>query len=181
MANEVTVGFGRTGKWFGFQHYDYSPDIVAMGKALGNGYPVSGISISEDVSKRFNNNPFRYAQSHQNDPLGCAIGLEVIEIIESTALVQKSFEKGEYFKEELKKLQDKYTDKIRDIRGRGLMLALEFEESINMEDLSKQLLNGGFITGYKNHILRFMPPLIIQKEEIDALLKNVNSILSTHK
>ena len=72
---------GRTGKWFGFQYYDIIPDMLVTGKALGNGYPVSSVTVSAEIEKRFDESPFTYAQSHQNDPLGCFIGVEVIKII----------------------------------------------------------------------------------------------------
>ena len=78
VANEITTGMGRTGKWFGFQHYDFQPDIVSIGKGLGNGYPVSAIAMKRDVAEKLENSGFHYVQSHQNDPLGCAIAKEVI-------------------------------------------------------------------------------------------------------
>jgi acetylornithine aminotransferase len=78
VANEVTTGMGRTGKWFGFQHYDIQPDIVALGKGLGNGYPVSAVAIRRDIADELERSGFHYAQSHQNDPLGCAVATEVI-------------------------------------------------------------------------------------------------------
>jgi len=73
VANEVTTGMGRTGKWFGFQHYDIRPDIVCLGKGLGNGYPVSAVAMGQSIAEKSENSGFRYAQSHQNDPLGCAV------------------------------------------------------------------------------------------------------------
>jgi len=69
IANEVTTGIGRTGEWFGFQHYDITPDMVAIGKGIGNGYPVSVTAINEETMSELENKPFKYSQSHQNDPL----------------------------------------------------------------------------------------------------------------
>ena len=73
IANEVTAGMGRTGKWFGFEHFEISPDVVVCGKGIGSGYPVSAIVISEGVAKQIEQSGFKYCQSHQNDPLGCAV------------------------------------------------------------------------------------------------------------
>ena len=84
LINEVTTGIGRTGLWFGYQHYDILPDIVAMGKGIGNGYPVSATAFAPSVIERLEGRPVKYAQSHQNDPLGCTIGLEVIKVIKKT-------------------------------------------------------------------------------------------------
>ena len=73
VVDEVTTGIGRTGKWFGYMHYSIVPDIVCMGKGLGNGYPVSAIAMTEDISERALAAHFHYAQSHQNDSLGCRV------------------------------------------------------------------------------------------------------------
>lgn len=175
MSNEVTTGFGRTGKWFGFQHYDYQPDIVSVGKALGNGYPISGVAISSTISELFLKSPFRYAQSHQNDALGCAVGLEVINTIEKQNLICKGFEKGEYFKHRLVELQTKHSD-IIEIRARGLMIAIELKTTENAEYIYNQLIENGFLVGIKDKTLRFMPPLIIEQKEIDNLIETIDKI-----
>lgn len=178
IANEVTTGFGRTGKWFGYQHYDFQVDIVSMGKALGNGYPISCVSVSKDIANLFSKNPFRYAQSHQNDPLGCAVGLEVINVIEKNSLLKESSNKGKYFINKLDCLQKRHIDKISDFRGRGLMLALEFYENIDHLKIYHQLLNEGILVGYREKVLRFMPPLIIEENLIDKLINTIDGILS---
>lgn len=177
LANEVTTGFGRTGKWFGFQHYQYQPDIVSFGKALGNGYPISGVSISSDVSRLFDQSPFRYAQSHQNDPLGCAVGLEVIRVIESNDLINRAYEKGLFFLKLLNNLQTKHTI-IKDIRARGLMIAVELAAAENAERVYDKLLQNGFIVGYKHNVIRFMPPLTISQSDIEELIKTMDKLLA---
>lgn len=177
MVNEVTTGFGRTGKWFGFQHYHYQPDIVAVGKALGNGYPISGVAISSEVSDHFMKTPFRYAQSHQNDALGCAVGFEVIKIIEDQDLIRQSHETGEYFKSVLIQLQTKHPQKILEIRARGLMIGVELKSEVLAENTYHQLIDEGFLVGCKEKTLRFMPPLIIDKESIDSLINTLNKEL----
>ncbi len=175
MANEVTTGFGRTGKWFGYQHYDYQPDIVSVGKALGNGYPISGVAISLKISELFFKTPFRYAQSHQNDALGCAIGLEVINTIEKQDLIKKGFDKGEYFRQKLIDLQTKHSE-IVEIRARGLMIAIELKTNVIADSIYTQLIENGFLVGIKENTLRFMPPLIIEKKDIDNLIETIDRI-----
>ena len=81
LVNEVTTGVGRTGNWFGFQHYGISPDIVALGKSIDNGYPVSVTVFAQEVMHRLAGAPLKYAQSHQNDPLGAAVAREVVQIV----------------------------------------------------------------------------------------------------
>lgn len=181
IAEEVTTGMGRTGKWFGFMHYDFKPDIVVTGKALGNGFPVSAVTIDEHISKKFKESPFRYAQSHQNDPLGCSAGIEVIRLMKDEDIPRRSFETGIYFKNRLKSIQDKFPTKITDVRGRGLMLALEFSDEIDGEVIHDRLFENGFITGYKSNTLRFMPPLIIEQTDIDCLAEKLTDIIASYK
>jgi len=177
IAEEVTTGMGRTGKWFGFQHYDIVPQIVVTGKGLGNGFPISAVTLDMPTTQAFESAPFRYAQSHQNDPLGCAIGMEVIQIIEDECLIQACNETGDYFKEKLDQLKEKHHSKIKEIRARGLMLAIEFERDVEAEKIGDCLFDCGFIVGCKANALRFMPPLVIQKEDIDCLIRKLDEII----
>jgi acetylornithine aminotransferase len=181
MANEVTTGFGRTGKWFGFQHYDFVPDIVSVGKALGNGYPISGVAISSVIAELFQKSPFRYAQSHQNDALGCAIGLEVIKTIDKEDFISLSFKKGEYFKQQLLQLQTRYNNEIVDVRARGLMIAIELKTTESANYIYNRLLERGFLVGFKEKTIRFMPPLTIEQEDIDKLIITLAEIIKELK
>ncbi|MBE0673759.1 MAG: aspartate aminotransferase family protein [Bacteroidales bacterium] len=181
IADEVTTGMGRVGKWFGFQHYNITPDIVVTGKALGNGYPVSAVTINSVTSGRFKQNSFRYAQSHQNDPLGCAIGLEVIKTIEDNNLILKGNKIGQYFIQQLEQIGGMYCDKIMEVRGRGLILALEFNSRVDGEKINNELFNNGFVIGFKNNTLRFLPPLTIMASDIDKMIDMLDLILKGDK
>ena len=96
VANEVTTGVGRTGTWFGYQHYGIEPDMIAIGKGIGNGYPVSVAAINQATIKELENKHFKYMQSHQNDPLGAAVTHEVIQIIKEDKLLENSARKRKY-------------------------------------------------------------------------------------
>jgi acetylornithine aminotransferase len=183
IADEVTTGMGRTGRWFGYQHYSCSPDMVVTGKGLGNGYPVSGLTVAKHVLQSFQNDPFIYAQSHQNDPLGCAIGLEVIREIRKKGILSLVHKSGEYFLQKLESLRIRHPQQIREVRGRGLMLALELNEMVDGCEIHQQLFQAGFVTGQKKNTLRFMPPLIIRKKAIDLLIDKISVLLSqaSHK
>ena len=174
ISDEVTTGMGRTGRWFGFEHYRISPDIVVTGKALGNGYPVSGVTISGNLSAGLESNLFRYAQSHQNDPMGCAIALSVIKEIDRSDLVHKSEENGILFKSLLKTICLKYDD-IKEIRGRGLMLAMEFADPDFTERTHHYLMEKRIICGMKENVIRFMPPLIISHKLIHETSEIIES------
>lgn len=173
IADEVTTGIGRLGTWFGFKHYQLKPDLVVCAKALGNGYPVSSVTLNSYCSDLFSKNIFRYAQSHQNDPLGCAIALEVLKVMDEERLLENCNWIGKYFLERLLEIQSKHPDKIKEIRARGLMLAVEFHESFNGENFQQQLFNRGFVFGFRLNTLRFLPPLIIGKKEINTLINHM--------
>jgi len=181
VVDEVTTGMGRTGRWFGFENFDIKPDVIACGKGLGNGYPVSAVGVSVEVSTLLEQTNFTYAQSHQNDPLGCAIAKEVISIIKDDFLIDKSLEKGRYLKDAMLKLTDKYKC-IKEVRGIGLMCAIEFDKLINMQTLSdihRKLFNAGFIVGLKPvaNTMRFYPPLTVEKYMIDDMIRALDNIL----
>lgn len=176
MANEVTTGIGRTGKWFGYQHYNLQPDIVAMGKGIGNGYPVSITAISESISEKLATRHFVYAQSHQNDPLGAVIAREVIRIIEDENLLDACIQKGNYLKDQLEDSRKKHPI-IKEIRGRGLMLAIEFHKDAML--IYEKLLEEGFIVCKRPNaeVLRLDPALTIEMETLNMFMDVLEKIL----
>jgi acetylornithine aminotransferase len=181
IINEVTTGIGRTGKWFGHNHYNFQPDIVAMGKGLGNGYPVSATAFNKKVGDIVELNPIKYAQSHQNDPLGASVAREVVRIIKEEKLIERSKRLGEYFINELKNLARNY-DTVKEIRGRGLMIAVEFNR--NGESFAAfvrlELLERGFIVAQRpgSNVLRIDPSLTVEESDIKEFLVTFKSIVS---
>ncbi len=180
MANEVTTGFGRTGRWFGYEHYRLQPDIISMGKSMGNGYPISAVAMKAEMAEKLESDGLRYAQSHQNDALGCAVASEVIKVIKEEDLIQRSTEIGAIFKERLEQLS-RLHDCIREVRGRGLMLAVEFrqDEHFSLATVHRKLFEGGFLTGYNlsGNLLRFYPALIIKENSIERMIEKLDDIL----
>lgn len=179
VVDEVTTGMGRSGSWFGFEYYNLKPDIVICGKGLGNGYPVSAVIMNNKMAIEFENMNIRYTQSHMNDPLGCAIIKKVIEIIRRDNLIQKSLEMSDMLLEGLSKLKDKYPC-IKEIRGRGLMIAVEFQSSIsNLEEIHKKMFDLGYILGIHlfRNILRIYPSLTINPSVVESFLIAFESVL----
>lgn len=180
VANEITTGMGRTGKWFGFQHYDIQPDIVAIGKGLGNGYPVSAVAVGHDIAARLENSGFRYVQSHQNDPLGCSVAKEVIAVLREKDLIARGNAVGAFFLKGLERLEEK-RGVVREARGRGLLLGLELypNERISVTMAYHALLERGFLVGYypAGNVLRFDPSLTVDQEDIARFLECMDSIL----
>jgi len=175
VADEVTTGMGRTGRWFGYQHYGIRPDLVATGKGLGNGYPVSAVTASEEVARFLGDHPLRYAQSHQNDPLGCAVALAVIEGIEARGLVERSRSVGNYFLQSLERLSGT-NPSFGSPRGRGLMLALDLLGDREGGEVGDALFEAGFVVGQRNKSLRFLPPLSVEEGMIDSLVAELDRL-----
>ena len=174
QVNEITTGIGRTGEWFGFGHYNITPDIVSMGKGLGNGYPVSATAFNAPALSAMEACGFYHSQSHQNDPLGCAAALSVITTLKQEILIKRAKEQGAYLKAALNALALKYWQ-IKQVRGRGLMIALDFDNKIAHEAIVRlhlDLIQDGFIVAKRPGIntFRIDPPLTIEQEMLDNFI-----------
>jgi acetylornithine aminotransferase len=179
IVNEVTTGIGRTGKWFGFQHYDIIPDFVAVGKGIGNGYPVSIALINKTTGKQLERKPFHYSQSHQNDPLGASIAHGVIQYIEDNDLISKAESNGLLLHKHLESLVD--NEIIIEVRGRGLMFAVDIKNEEITNFLYDDLIERGYIVGNRGSSFRIDPPLTIQKTEIDRFIEVLKESISRYK
>jgi acetylornithine/N-succinyldiaminopimelate aminotransferase len=181
LVNEVTTGIGRTGKWFGFEHYGFSPDVVALGKGLGNGYPVSVAAFARDAFERLKERPVAYSQSHQNDPLGASVAREVLRVIREEGLVSRAEEIGGILASGLASLQAQVPH-IREIRSRGLMIAVELEDGPGAPmtaRVQRKLLHRGFIIAQRPglNVLRIDPALTVERADIDAFLETFGEVL----
>jgi acetylornithine aminotransferase len=136
--------------------------------------------MRQDIAKKLENSGFRYAQSHQNDPLGCAVAKKVISVLREEGWIERGNALGAFFLEGLKRLVEKHAV-LREARGRGMLLGLEFypHERISVEWVYRALLEKGFLVGYypAGNVLRFDPALTIEKEDITRLLDCLDSIL----
>ncbi len=182
LVNEVTTGLGRSGQWFGYNHYQLKPDLVAMGKGIGNGYPVSVLAISQDAARKLEEKSFYYQQSHQNDALGCRVALAVIDELDKENLIERCSELGIEFLKHLNSICRKYPF-VRDIRGKGFMIAIEFSGAGDQPAVAihDQLIKKGFITSLRrgHNSLRIDPPLNIKKEYLAEFTTGLDSVLSS--
>jgi acetylornithine aminotransferase len=183
VVDEVTTGVGRTGRWYGFEHYGLQPDVIALGKGLGNGYPVSTVVMKREVAETLEQQAFRYGQSHHNDPLGCVVAQEVITVMKEESLVDRSARLGAYFLGELEKIGKRHPI-VKEVRGRGLMIAVEFEQhhvTCPVTAVYQELLHRGFLVGYKPHLhtMQVYPALTIEQQDIENFVENLNDVLGS--
>ncbi|MFS4482347.1 aspartate aminotransferase family protein [Hyunsoonleella sp. 2307UL5-6] len=169
IADEVQSGYGRSGKFFAFQHYNVTPDIISIAKGMGNGFPIGGVLIHPDIESKYGMLGTTFGGNH----LACAAGLAVLNTIEEENLIENANVISEYFIAKAKTITA-----VKHIKGRGLMLGLEFDFEVG--DLRKDLI-------YKHHIftggaankkvLRILPPLNIEKQHIDTFFEALEKAL----
>jgi len=169
IADEVQCGYGRSGKFFAFQHYGIKPDIITVAKGMGNGFPIGGVLIHESIKASYGMLGTTFGGNH----LACAAGLAVLEVIEKENLIENAANLFEYFKEKAAAIPQ-----VKRVKGMGLMLGLEFD--FEVAELRKKLIhNQHMFTGGASdkHVLRVLPALNITKENLDqffdALIKEL--------
>lgn len=174
VADEVQSGMGRTGKFFSFEHWGVRPDIVIVSKGLGGGLPLGAILIDEHLANVWEKS--QHGTTFGGNALSCAAGLVSLEEIE-TELMDNVVQVGDYFISELEKVKTKFPDKVREIRGKGLMLGivLNFEAKLLLNELLKRKI---IVNATSVNVLRIVPPLILNKEHIDLFIDELKDALS---
>jgi acetylornithine aminotransferase len=182
IVNEVTTGIGRTGQWFGYQHYGVTPDIIATGKGIGNGYPVSATLFAPGVLDQLGGEPLNYAQSHQNDPLGAAMAREVVRVIREEGLIERGREIAALLAAGLENISS-HTNRIKEVRSRGLMLAIDIEDDPGASfaiRTHRELTDRGFVLAKRpgQSVFRLDPALTIDREDIEEFLVAFEDVLA---
>ena len=170
IADEVQSGFGRSGQFFGFQHHNIQPDIISIAKGMGNGFPVGGVLIHENIKAKYGMLGTTFGGNH----LACVATLAVLEVIENENLIANAEELGIYFNEKAKEIPQ-----VKRVKGRGLMLGLEFD--FQVADLRKKLIHEHhlFTGGAKDKtVLRVLPALNITKQDLDVFFTALKTALS---
>lgn len=176
VLDEIQTGLGRTGKMFAFEHEkNAKPDMLIVGKALSGGvYPVSAIVSSKEIMSVFT--PGIHGSTYGGNPLGAAVGLAALQVIEDEKLVERSALLGDYF---LKKLSAIKTNKIAEIRGKGLFIGIELQKSVGLaRPYCEALMEKGMLCKETHdYVIRLAPPLIIEKEDIDWMVEQIEDVL----
>lgn len=175
IFDEVQTGVARTGKWFAYMHSGVKPDVLTFAKGIGGGFPVAGFAVPERLAHVFK--PGDHGGTFGGNPLACAAVYATLTTIKSEGLVDKVAEKGEYFKNKLRKLQEKYPDKVTDVRGCGLMLGMEVAGE-GKPIVESCLANNVIVNCTAGNVIRIVPPLIISKEEIDIVVAALDKELA---
>lgn len=167
ILDEIQCGLGRSGKFLAHQLYEIEPDICTLAKALGNGFPIGAMLAKEQVAQGFE--PGDHASTFGGNPLACEVALTVLQVLLDEGIIENAAKTGQYFKNKLLELATKHPQ-IKAVRGAGLMLGVELTgDGQSVVDYCRQ--QGLLINCINNKILRFLPPLIVKKSEIDTALE----------
>ncbi len=174
ILDEVQTGIGRTGKWFAYQHFDVTPDIITMAKTLGGGVAIGAMMARPEIAAVLV--PGKHASTFGGNALACAAAIGVIEAIEEENLLQNANELGKYIMQKLEELKSKHSI-IDHVRGIGLMLGIQLTKP-GAKIVDSCLQKGLRINCTHDTVLRFMPPMIATKEQIDKAIDILDEVMS---
>ena len=174
IFDEIQTGMGRTGTLFAYQNYGVAPDIMTLAKALANGLPIGAMLATEHVAQAFG--PGAHATTFGGTPLVTAAALEVCKTLLAGGVIEQGRERAAYFRQKLLGLKERHQTVV-DVRGLGMLLGIRL--NCNAESMVTQCMQRGFLINcIQERILRFVPPLIIQTKQIDALVECLDELLS---
>ncbi|HUB85478.1 MAG TPA: aminotransferase class III-fold pyridoxal phosphate-dependent enzyme [Rhizomicrobium sp.] len=186
IADEVQPGFGRTGDTFwGFQRHGLVPDMVTVGKPMGNGHPIAGLIVRHNIVENFGKRS-RYFNTFGGNPVSCAVGMAVLDVLERENLQQSAKDVGAYFKDGLTAMAKRHPC-LADIRGVGLFIGVEIVSDSPQEpaDLAARIVNEMrerrvliSATGPRGNILKIRPPLVFSRANVDLFLENLDGVLN---
>ncbi|RFT16036.1 MAG: Ornithine aminotransferase [Candidatus Saccharicenans subterraneus] len=174
IADEIQTGLGRVGRMFACEYEGVKPDLLVIGKSLGGGcYAISAVLSTNEVMEVIK--PGQHGSTFGGNPLACAVAREALRVIQEEKLVQNAEEKGAYFLEKLKTIRSR---KIKEVRGRGLLIGIELKpEAGGARRYCEELMKEGLLCKETHeHVIRFAPPLIISKKELDWAFKRIKRV-----
>ena len=186
IVDEVQTGFGRVGNGFwSFEQHQVIPDIVTLGKPMGNGHPIAAVVTTEKIASSFNNG-MEYFNSFGGNPVSCAVGKSVLEVIENKKLQENALIVGKYFLNKLKKIKSKNKKYISEVRGRGLFIGIDIIKNSNQlkpnKKLAKKIINfmrdNGILLstdGRHDNVIKIKPPIVFNKQNVDNVCENLES------
>jgi 4-aminobutyrate aminotransferase-like enzyme len=187
IADEIQIGFGRMGSHFwGFESESVVPDIVTMGKSMGNGHPLSAVVTTKEIADKFNNG-MEYFNSFGGNPVSCAVGQAVLDVIKDESLQDHALKVGDYLLEQLQQLKQHH-DIIGDVRGRGLFIGIELNRDEDLTPADTEVHNiinrmkekGVLLStdGPDHNVIKIKPPIVFNKENADELVKKLDETMT---
>lgn len=174
IFDEIQTGVGRTGKWFAYMHSGVKPDVLTFAKGIGGGFPMGGFAVPERLAHVFK--PGDHGSTFGGNPLACAAAYAGLTAIRSENLVDKAAVQGEYLKAELLKLQAKYPEKLKEVRGKGLILGMELSKE-GKAVVESCLEDKVIVNCTAGNVIRLVPPLIVSRKEIDIVVQALDKAL----
>ena len=176
ILDEIQVGLGRTGRLFAYEHHGIKPDIMTLAKALGGGIPCGAVLATDEVARHFS--PGNHGTTLGGNPLAMSAGIAVMKTIIEDGLLDNAVGTGEYFLSGLRSVKEEFGELIRDVRGKGLILGIEFKSPEIAKQAVGKCTNNGLITILtEQKVMRMLPPLIVGRKEIDHALKIIRRSL----
>jgi predicted acetylornithine/succinylornithine family transaminase len=172
ILDEVQVGMGRTGKLFAYEHENIEPDMLTIAKSLAGGVPIGALLIREEIAKSFE--PGDHASTFGGNFLATAAGVAALNAILDEGMLENCRRVGEYFLARLEEVKKKFSF-VQNVRGRGLILGLELK--MEGAEIVKEMMKKGFLINCTmNNVLRFLPPLIVTKDEVDQMIRALEEV-----
>ena len=172
IFDEVQVGMGRTGKLFTYEHEGVEPDMLTLAKSLAGGVPIGALLIKKEIAESFH--PGDHASTFGGNPLATAAGIAALTAILEEGMLENCQKVGAYFLTRLREIKEKFSF-IQDVRGKGLILGMELK--MDGGDIVKKMMQKGFLINCTmGNVLRFLPPLIVTKEEVDQLIEALEEV-----
>jgi acetylornithine/N-succinyldiaminopimelate aminotransferase len=173
ILDEIQCGLGRTGRFFAYQHYGVKPDLVTVAKPLAAGLPLGAILLTNEAASAIH--PGMHGTTFGGGPLACSVALEVMRVTKSH--LGRVRDLGKYFRKQLEGLAKKHSS-VREVRGLGLMLALNLDDAAKAKAIAQQLLQEGILINRTHEtVLRFLPPFIIEKKHVDQVIRALDAAL----
>ncbi|MDR3764412.1 MAG: aspartate aminotransferase family protein [Acidobacteriota bacterium] len=177
LLDEIQCGLGRTGKMFAFQHYAVKPDVVTLAKPLAAGLPLGAILVTEEVAAAIH--PGMHGTTFGGGPLACAVALKVLDVMQKDKILQHVKETGAYFMDLLGELDARHAS-IVDVRGVGLMVGVELDDAELAKAVQKAMLDEKIIINRTHEtVLRFLPPYVVTKKDVERVVKTLDRILTS--
>lgn len=174
IFDEVQTGVGRTGKLFAYELLGVEPDVFTLAKALGGGFPIGAVCAKEEAAQGFN--PGDHGTTFGGNPLACSVALSALGTVIEENLPKHAEDMGNYMRQKLE--EENASARIKEIRNRGLMLAVELEAPVAIDVKNRMFEEGYLIGSVGQHILRILPPLIITRDDIDGFVQTLFSVIN---